>query len=375
MMSLDFTVAIRAFNAAERLPSLLDKLRSQQHTDSIRWEILIVDNNSTDKTPEIVQAYQAEWLSVCELRYVLEPRQGAAIARKRAIQEAKGTLIGFLDDDTLPAIDWVAKAYEFGQAHPNAGAYGSRILPNYEIEPPPNFDRIAHYLPTMLRQQSFRYDSHRKGMPVGAGLVIRRQVWLDCAIGDQIIQGPVGHGFALKGEETEALWKIKAAKWEIWYNAEMSIVHKIPKWRLEKAYLMNFLKVIGLSQHRFRMLRYQAWQRPFVFPLFLLNDLQKIAAYKFKFHDSEDLVTACELQFFIGRLFSPFYIWTQIFCKESDRANRSDRNRFRHRSHRLNRASQNPFSDHEYTIPTRANSSLHPKPESVFPLDLPNNQT
>lgn len=315
MLPLNFTVAIRTFNAADRLPTLLDRLRSQQHTDSIRWEVLIVDNNSADSIIEVVQAYQAAWTSICKLRYVSERQQGAAIARKRAIQEARGTLIGFLDDDTIPALDWVAKAYEFGQLHPNAGAYGSRILPDYETKPPPNFDRIAHYIPIMLHEKSFRYDSHRRGMPVGAGLVIRRQVWLDCAIGTQIIQGPVGRGFALKGEETEALWKIKAAKWEIWYNAEMSIVHKIPQWRLESAYLLNFLRVIGLSQHRFRMLRYRTWQRPFVFPLFLLNDVQKITSHKLRHHNSQDVIADCELQFFIGRLLSPFYIWAKLLLQ------------------------------------------------------------
>lgn len=321
MLPLDFTVAIRVFNAADRLPALLDRLRSQQQTDAIRWEVLIVDNNSTDHTVEIVQQYQAEWPQICELRYVLESQQGAAIARKRAIQAARGTLIGFLDDDTLPAINWVAKAFEFGQAHPEAGAYGSQIVPDYEIEPPPSFDRIAHYLPIMLRQQSFCYDSHRKGMPVGAGLVIRRQAWLDHVVGTQIIQGPVGRGFALKGEEIEALLKIKAANWQIWYNAEMSIVHKIPKWRLEAAYLLNFLKVIGLSQHRFRMLRYPVWQRPLVFPLLLLNDLQKIAFHSLKHGNSDDLIAACELQFFVGRLLSPFYIWLRLLEQRNNRVN------------------------------------------------------
>lgn len=332
MLPIDFTVAIRVFNAADRLPALLNHLRSQQHTDSIRWEVLIVDNNSTDSTAEIVQNYQAEWLPDCELRYVIEPQQGAAIARKRAIQEARGTLIGFLDDDNLPAPDWVAKAYQFEQAHPKAGAFGSRIVPDYEVEPPLNFDRIAHYMPTMLRKKSFQYDTHLRGMPVGAGLVIRRQVWLDCAIGVQIIQGPVGRGFALKGEETEALWKIKAANWEIWYNADMSIVHKIPKWRLEAAYLLNFLKVIGLSQHRFRMLRYRPWQRPLVFPLLLLNDVRKIAFHKLK-HRNNDLIAACELQFLLGRLISPFYIWSNLFINRSRSFNsevRCDKLPFQH---------------------------------------------
>lgn len=310
MLSLDFTVAIRAYNAADRLPALLDALRSQRNTESIQWEILIVDNNSTDNTAEIVQAYESS-----QVRYVLETEQGAAIARKRAIDEAQGTWIGFLDDDTLPAPDWVAQAYKFAQAHANVGAYGSRILPEYEIEPPLNFDRIAHYLPTMLKTQSFRYDSHRRGMPVGAGLVIRKQAWVESAIGQQIIQGPVKQEFTLKGEETEVLWKMKATSWEIWYNAEMTIVHKIPEWRLEKNYLLNFLKVIGLSQHRFRMLRYPVWQRPLAFPLLLINDLRKVGLYWLKHHQSDDLIHACELQFYIGRLCSPFYIWSTLVFK------------------------------------------------------------
>jgi glycosyltransferase involved in cell wall biosynthesis len=309
MRPIDFTVAIRVYNAAERLPMLLDKLQAQQNADSIRWEILIVDNNSTDNTAEVVRSYQSK---MQHIRYVVEPQQGAAIARKRAILEAQGTWIGFLDDDTLPSPDWVAQAYKFGHSHPCAGAFGSRILPEYETEPPRNFDRIAHYMPTMLKTQSFCYDTHLKGMPVGAGLVIRKSAWLESTDGQQIIQGPVGRGFALKGEETEVLWKMKAADWEIWYNAEMTIVHKIPQWRLEKAYLLNFLKVIGLSQHRFRMLRYPVWKRPIAFPLLLLNDLSKIILYWRKHRRSNDLIDACELQFFIGRLFSPFYIWKTL---------------------------------------------------------------
>lgn len=316
MLHIDFTVAIRVYNAAARLPALVDQLRLQQHAESLRWEILIVDNNSTDNTAEIVQAYQASQ-QIVPIRYVLETQQGAAFARKRAIDEAHGTWVGFLDDDTLPTPDWVAQAYKFGQAHPTAGAYGSRILPEYEAKPPLNFDRIAHYLPTMLKPQSFRYDSHRQGMPVGAGLVIRKQAWRESAIGQQIIQGPVKREFVLKGEEAEVLWKMSTTPWEIWYNAEMTIIHKIPHWRLQSDYLLNFLKAIGLSQHRFRMLRYPTWQRPIVFPLLLVNDLYKIAVYWLKHYRSKDLIDACELQFFIGRLYSPFYIWAMLLFKGS----------------------------------------------------------
>lgn len=314
--SVDVTVAIRIYNGAARLPFLLEQLRLQTQTETIHWEVVIVDNNSTDKTPEIVRQYQQNWLPQCPFYYVLERQQGAAIARRRAIREANGSIIAFLDDDNIPALDWVANVYAFAQAHPDAGAYGSRILPEYEVEPPKNFQRISHYLPTMERKVAFRYDSYRKGLPVGAGLVIRKQVWLDHVV-DQIVQGPVGAGFSLKGEETEALSYIKQSSWEIWYNPEMTIVHKIPKWRLEKDYLINFFRVIGLSQHRFRMLRFQPWQRPFIFPLLMMNDIYKIALHFIKYRVvlTTDIVAACEMEFLLGRLFSPFYIWRSLYSQ------------------------------------------------------------
>jgi glycosyltransferase involved in cell wall biosynthesis len=313
---LDITVAIRVYNGATRLPAMLDRLRSQIQLESVSWEVLIVDNNSTDNTADVVRDYQSSWISQCQLRYVFEPQQGAAIARRRAIHEASGQIIAFLDDDNLPTPNWVVAAHTFAQMHPKAGAYGSRILPDYEVEPPQNFQRISHYLPTMERKNAFRYDSYKRGLPVGAGLVIRKQVWLD-HVTDQIVQGPVGKGFFLKGEETEALSYIKQSSWEIWYNPEMTIVHKIPKWRLERDYLVNFFRVIGLSQHRFRMLRFRPWQRPFMFPLLMLNDLRKIALHFLQHRGTlkADVVAACEMEFFLGRLVSPFHIWKNLYEK------------------------------------------------------------
>lgn len=318
---LNITVAIRTYNGATRLPLVLDRLRSQIQTEHIQWEVIVVDNNSDDETAKVVRTYQNNWQQPCQLRYIFEPQQGAAIARQRAIQEARGTLIGFIDDDNLPTSNWVAAAFAFAQAHPNVGAYGSRILPDYEIEPPKDFQRIAHYLPINDHKQSFRYDTYQKGLPVGAGLVIRKQVWLEHVSGQQIIQGPVGQKLTLKGEETEALSFIKQSKWEIWYNAEMTIVHRIPKWRLEKDYLVKFFRVIGLSQHRLRMLRYQPWQRPFIFPLLLSNDIRRAALHFIKHRDAidEDIVTSCEMEFLLGRLLSPFYIWNRLYRNNQSR--------------------------------------------------------
>jgi len=96
---LDFTVAIPTYNGESRLPELLERLRNQICTPYLTWEIIVIDNNSTDNTPKVVQAYQENWQCAYPLKYCLETKQGAAYARKRAVEEAKGQLIGFLDDD------------------------------------------------------------------------------------------------------------------------------------------------------------------------------------------------------------------------------------------------------------------------------------
>ncbi len=65
--------------------------------------MIVVDNNSTDITAEIVESYQPNWPQSVPLRYAFAPKQGAAFARQRAVEKAKGEFIGFLDDDNLRA--------------------------------------------------------------------------------------------------------------------------------------------------------------------------------------------------------------------------------------------------------------------------------
>ncbi|MFM7408777.1 MAG: glycosyltransferase [Cuspidothrix sp.] len=98
---VDLTVAIRTYNGEKYLRELLDKLRSQINTDNIIWEIVVVDNNSTDNTAKIIQEYQLKDSKHCPINYYFESRQGASFARAKAMQEAKAPLVGFLDDDNL----------------------------------------------------------------------------------------------------------------------------------------------------------------------------------------------------------------------------------------------------------------------------------
>jgi glycosyltransferase involved in cell wall biosynthesis len=318
--SLDFTVAIPTYNGASRLPELLERLRTQIQTENLSWEIIVVDNNSTDNTAQVVQSYQSNWPSYCPLKYSFEPKQGAAYARKKAVTEASGRLIGFLDDDNYPLSNWVAAAYAFGQQYPQAGAYASQIHPDWEVEPSEDFQRrIAPFLAITERGNvPLLYEAKKKLLPPSAGLVVRRQAWLESIPQKVILTGRTSSSM-LTSEDLEMLCYIQKAGWEVWYNPTMEIYHKIPSSRLQKDYLLPFFRGIGFSRYITRMVNVKNYHKPLVFLAYMLNDLRKIIMHSIKYGRNlkNDLVASCEMQLFLSSFISPFYLWRKgYFNKE-----------------------------------------------------------
>lgn len=307
---LDFTVAIPTYNGESRLPELLNRLQNQICTENLTWEIIVVDNNSTDNTRLVVQAYQENWQCPCPLKYCFEPQQGAAYARKRAVEEASGLLIGFLDDDNYPTSNWVAAAYAFAQKHPKAGAYGSQIWGDFEVEPPENFHKIACFLAITERgNEPHIYQPKMKMLPPGAGLVVRKQAWCE-NVPQQPVLNHKGREAGLASEDLEVVLHIQLGGWEIWYNPEMHIYHQIPAWRLQREYLILLFRCVGLSRYHLRMLRTKPWQRPLASLAYLMNDLRTIILHAFKYRGAtnSDLIAACERELLVSSLISPFYI-------------------------------------------------------------------
>lgn len=312
---VNFTVAIPTYNGENRLPEVLDRLRSQIGTDHFTWEIIVVDNNSTDNTAKVVQEYQAKWPSTALLRYCFEAEQGAAFARQRAVEESRGTFIGFLDDDNLPSDNWVAMAYAFGQEHPQIGAYGSQIHGQFDTEPPEYLKKFACFLAIIERgSQAHCYDRKKKMLPPGAGLVVRKQAWCE-NVPRRLVLNHKGKESGLASEDLEALLHIQQAGWEIWYNPQMCVYHQIPHWRLEREHLISLVRCVGLSRHRIRMLSIKAWQRPLAFFAYLLNDLRRLIIHQIKYRSTvkTDLISACEMELLWSSLVSPFYLWRKRY--------------------------------------------------------------
>lgn len=310
-MTIDFTVAIPTYNGENRLPEVLKHLRNQIGTSSIQWEVIVIDNNSTDQTAKVVRKYQAEWPAEYPLRYYFEPEQGAGFARKRAVDKSQGKLIGFLDDDNIPSANWVAAAYTFGQKYPQVGAFGGQIHGDFEVPPPPELSPLIPFLAIVERGlKPFRYEPHTKLLPPGAGIVIRKEAYLTSVPRQTILTGRID-GNTLTGEDLEMLCYIQQAGWEIWYNPEMEIDHKIPHWRLDRNYLIPFIRGIGLSRFVTRMLSVRPWQRPLAYLAYTINDVKKMIVHIIKYRGNikSNLLAECHTELFLSSLISPFYLW------------------------------------------------------------------
>lgn len=306
---MDFTVAIPTYNGASRLPLVLERLRQQTNTEHFNWEIIIVDNNSKDNTREVVGEYQKNWPEQLPLRYCLETEQGAAFARLRAIREAKGELIGFLDDDNLPDSNWVAAAYAFGNEHPKAGAFGGQIHGDFAVEPPENFQRIQSFLAIRERgEKPHLYDPDNLSLPPAAAVVVRKKAWCETVPNRPILRGKA-LGLMVQGDDYEPLLYLHKGGWGIWYNPAMHTYHQIPGWRLEKDYLLSLIRGSCLCICHLRLINAKTGQEPIIMTKIMLGSLRRALSHLVKYRGKikTDLIAACEMEFYLSSFASPFY--------------------------------------------------------------------
>ena len=142
----DISAVITTYNRSEMLAKALEPLLSQ-NAGGVRYEVIIVDNNSTDNTRATVEAFIAKGHS--NLRYVFEPSQGIAHGRNAGIAAARGDIIAFTDDDVMVTDNWIAVINRSFAENPEVDFIGGKILPDW-TEPPPRWLTVDHWWPLAL---------------------------------------------------------------------------------------------------------------------------------------------------------------------------------------------------------------------------------
>lgn len=127
------SVIVPTYNRAEMLRTTIKSLAEQDYP-SDRYEIIVVDNNSTDSTREIVEKFMVG--SMVTVKYHFESRQGVHYARNAALKLSRGDILYYTDDDMIAEADLLAQIVRPFALHPKLGTVTGRVLPVWEISPP-----------------------------------------------------------------------------------------------------------------------------------------------------------------------------------------------------------------------------------------------
>jgi glucosyl-dolichyl phosphate glucuronosyltransferase len=252
-------IIICTYNNANLLDRTLIAIASQKISQNYNWNVVVVDNNCTDDTALVVEKHIcAEKIS--GLRRIVETKQGLIYARICGIRNTTSEWITFVDDDCLLSENWVEKAIEFASSHPGCGAFGGKVILDWEITPSPillkNSMTFAAFEKGETAKQLYRNNFH---IP-GAGLVIRRTAlekssWLD----KQFLTGREGKKLTA-GDDSEIVLRILNAGYELWYTPDCLLHHFIPEKRISEAYLINMIYGLGISAPYIASLR---WHRSY----------------------------------------------------------------------------------------------------------------
>ena len=230
----DISIVVCTFNRADMLRGALASLYELATDGAFTYEIVVIDNASTDATPAAIAAAAAE--SPAPLRGVFEPQKGVVAARNRGIRESRGKWIAFFDDDQFAAERWLAELFR-GAAEKQCRVVGGavRLLMRSDI------DRVLHPTVRMLLGEAFPAPQPTKyggRLTPGCGnLMIERSVFDEVGVFQTAIDG--------RGEDTDLFERIERAGIDAWYLPIAIIDHLTPCERLTDSYLTSLAQKMG----------------------------------------------------------------------------------------------------------------------------------
>ncbi len=214
------TVAIPTYNRATTLRQTLEGL-VKQDLPADQFEILVIDNNSTDDTAAVVGEFASARPAP---RHIVEKLQGLDHARNRAIREARGEILVLGDDDILLEPDWLRRMLEpwsMGDAA-RIGAVGGEVIPVFP-------DGLPEWVAEWHAPLSFRPDAGPlpdRHSPMGANLAIPTRIFSE--IGPFLTSLDRAGGNYFSGGDSEMIRRIRAAGHEVWFAPAAAVRHQMP---------------------------------------------------------------------------------------------------------------------------------------------------
>ena len=238
---MDITVAICTWNRSALLRETLDQFTRLRIPPGVTWELLIVNNNSTDDTDAVARAFGNR----LPVRLLAEPTPGKSHALNRAVREAAGTYILFTDDDVLVDPEWIAAYCAAFRRWPEAAVFGGPIHPWFAGQPPAWLVQAFHQVEYAFAALDLGTEPRQFGghdVPFGANMAMRaadqRRYPYDPKLGPRPESG-------LRGEEITLVKRMLADGATGWWVPEARVKHFIPAHRQSVRFIREWYRGWG----------------------------------------------------------------------------------------------------------------------------------
>lgn len=233
---MSITVILCTLNRCHSLAKTLENVAASNVPDSVQWEVLVVDNNSTDRTRQVVEDFCRRYPG--RFRYLFEPQPGKSHALNAGIRETKGHILAFTDDDALVEPDWLWNLTSALQSGEWAGA-GGRIIPVWSKQIPAWLSTDDPH--TMGPFVAFDLGMEAKQLtrpPYGANMAFCREAFerhggfrVDLSRSGRSLQGR---------EDIEFANRLLAEGERLRYEPHAVVRHPAPGYRMTKKYVLGW---------------------------------------------------------------------------------------------------------------------------------------
>jgi glycosyltransferase involved in cell wall biosynthesis len=242
---LAISVVICTYNRALYLPAALESLYTQE-IDKEYFEVIVVNNNSTDHTEKVCKDFIEAHLDA-NFIYLNEMNQGASFARNTGAALAKSPLLCFMDDDAIAYPNYLGLIIQFFKSFPDAGGLGGRIIPKY-IPSEPKW--MSHFVSSLVG--NFDYSNEicifsPNKYPLESNMIIRREDFIKVNGFNTELPGVKGT-LRIGGEGKEFFLKLKALGKIIYYHPEIIVDHVVEIQKLTPEYMYRVASGIGRGE-------------------------------------------------------------------------------------------------------------------------------
>ena len=253
---MDVSVLISTYNRCQLLGATLDSIATMAVPGDLVWEVVVVDNASTDGTRTAVETRAATF--PVPLRYVFEGRQGKSYGVNAGLAASSGAVIAFTDDDVAVDTGWLAAAVEPLRGRNDCHYTGGPVFPIWDAPPPPWLLTDSGVLrgPLALLDygpEPFVFEA-RQRIPVGVNMAVRRSVFERVGGFHHVLDR---RGTSLCGQgQAEFFFRTRAAGLPGRYVPTMRVFHHVPASRMTVSYHRRWWYWKGVARGRM-----EAWHR------------------------------------------------------------------------------------------------------------------